>query len=185
MLAALAAGEIQLALVEGPEQRSDVHIEPFLEDRMVLVVPSSHEWAGRRITLDELRTQPLLFREFGSGSRRIVEQALSAAGVKSKDLNVRMELDSTEALLTAVEAGLGVTFVSRLAVRNQLALGQLKLARIAGLKLTRSFSIAYPSGPEPVGKAGAFIALLRGYAGVAAAQARDTRRRIPTRSKRT
>ena len=116
MLASLASGNIQLALLEGPEQRTDVHIEPFLEDRMVLVVPASHEWAGRKIKLEELRSESLLTREFGSGSRRVIEQALAAAGLKPKDLSIRMELDSTEGLLNAVEAGLGITFVSRWAV---------------------------------------------------------------------
>ena len=160
MLAALACGDVQIALLEGPEQRTDVHIEPFMEDRMVLVVPSSHEWAGHQVTLDELRTQPLLAREFGSGSRRIVEQALAAANLRTKDLNIRMELDSTEGLLQGVEAGLGVTFVSRWAVRNQLALGTLKLAHVEGLRLSRRFSLAYPAGPEPVGSVSAFRTLL-------------------------
>ena len=164
MLAALVSGDIQLALLEGPDQRTDVHIEPFMEDHMVLVVPSSHEWAGQKITLDELRSQPLLTREFGSGSRRVVEQALSGAGLKTKDLFLRMELDSTEGLLNAVEAGLGVTFVSRWAVRNQLALGTLKLARVDGLKLSRSFSLAYPAGPEPCGSVGAFRTFLLSHA---------------------
>ena len=122
-----------------------MHIEAFMEDHMVLVVPSSHEWAGRKITLDELRSQPLLTREFGSGSRRIVEQALAAAGLKTKELSLRMELDSTEGLLNAVEAGLGVTFVSRWAVRNQLALGTLKLARVDGLKLLATLLTGLPS----------------------------------------
>jgi DNA-binding transcriptional LysR family regulator len=62
-----------------------------------------------------------------------------------------MELDSTEGLLSAVEAGLGITFVSRWAIRNQLSLGTLKIARVHGLKLSRRFSIAYPAGPEPTG----------------------------------
>ncbi len=144
MLALLVAGDIQVALLEGPDHRTDVHIEPFMEDHMVLVVPSSHEWAGRKITLDELRTQPLLVREFGSGSRRVVEQALAGEGLKTKDLNIRMELDSTEGLLNGVEAGLGVTFVSRWAVRNQLSLGTLKLARVEGLKLCEAFR--WPAG---------------------------------------
>ena len=164
MLGALGSGEIQLALLEGPEQRSDVHLEPFMDDHMVLVVPSSHEWAGQTVTLDELREQPLLTREFGSGSRRIVELALAEAGLKTKELRVRMELDSTEGLLNAVEAGLGVTFVSRWAVRNQLALGTLKLARVEGLRLARRFSLAYPAGPEPTGSVGAFRAFLLSHA---------------------
>jgi DNA-binding transcriptional LysR family regulator len=168
MLALLSTGDVQVALLEGPEQRTDVHIEPFMEDQMVLVVSSCHEWAGSRITLDELRTQPLLVREFGSGSRRVVEQALAAAGLKSRDLNIRMELDSTEGLLNGVEGGLGITFVSRWAVRNQLALGTLKLARVDGLKLSRSFSLAYPAGPEPSGSVGSFLAFLRGYAAATA-----------------
>jgi len=164
MLAALVSGDVQVALLEGPEQRTDVHIEPFMEDHMVLVVPSSHDWAGQKVTLDELRSQPLLTREFGSGSRRIVEQALIEAGLKTKDLSIRMALDTTEGLLNAVEAGLGVTFVSRWAVRNQLALGTLKVAQVDGLKLSRSFSLAYPAGPEPSGSAGAFRTFLLGHA---------------------
>jgi DNA-binding transcriptional LysR family regulator len=98
----------------------------------------------------------MLVRELGSGSRRVIEKALHTAGFKSKDLQIRMELDSTEGLLSAVEAGLGVTFVSRWAVRNQLALGTLKLARVRGLELSRRFSLAYPAGPEPGGSVGAF-----------------------------
>lgn len=164
MLAALGSGGVQIALLEGPEQRTDVHIEAFMEDHMVLVVPASHEWSGQKITLDELRTAPLLVREFGSGSRRIVEQALADAGVKTKDLNIRMELDSTEGLLSGVEAGLGMTFVSRWAVRNQLALGTLKLARVDGVNLSRNFSLAYPAGPEPSGTVGAFRMFLLDYA---------------------
>lgn len=164
MVGALASGEIQLALLEGPAQRADVQVEPFMEDHMVLVVPASHEWAGQTIRLADLAAQPLLTREFGSGSRRIVEQALEAAGLKIKDLFVRMELDSTEGLLNAVEAGLGVTFVSRWAVRNQLALGTLKLARVDGLKLRRSFSVAYAAGPEPTGSVAAFRDFLLSHA---------------------
>lgn len=160
MLDAVVAREIQIALVEGPERRKDIHIEPFMQDQMVLVVPARHEWADHEIALQDLKTESLLVREFGSGSRRVVEQALAKAGLKAKDLRVRMELDSTEGLLNAVEAGLGITFVSRWAVRNQLSLGTLKIARVRGMKLARRFSMAYPAGPEPAGNVGAFRSFL-------------------------
>lgn len=160
MLEALLDGEVELALIEGPERRKDLHIEPFLEDHMVLVVPAGHAWAGRDVTAEMLRGEGLLVREFGSGSRRIVEQALAAQGLKAKDLSIRLELDSTEALLSAVEAGLGVTFVSRWAVRNQLALGTLKLAYARELKLSRWFSVARRAGPEPRGTVEAFRRVL-------------------------
>jgi len=160
MLEALLAREIHLALIEGPEQRKDLHIEPFMEDHMVLVVPAKHGWANSEVEVEDLKSEPLLMREFGSGSRRVVEQALSKVGIKTKDLTIGMELDSTEGLLSAVEAGLGITFVSRWAVRNQLALGTLKVARVHGLKLSRRFSMAYPAGPEPAGVVGTFRTFL-------------------------
>jgi len=160
MLEALLAREIQMALIEGPEKRKDLHIEPFMEDHMVLVVPAGHEWADRELEVADLCREKLLLREFGSGSRRVVEIALADAGLKTKDLHAGMEFDSNEGLLSAVEAGLGVTFVSRWAVRNQLSLGTLKLARIRGLKLSRKLSMAYPAGPEPTGSLGAFRAVL-------------------------
>lgn len=156
MLDALVAHQIHLALIEGPDRRKDLNIEPFFQDHMVLVVPTNHEWADQEVDTEALKQQPLLMREFGSGSRRVVEKALVAAGLQKKDLRIQMELDSTEGLLSAVEAGLGVTFVSRWAVRNQLSLRTLKIARVRGLKLSRQFSIAYPAGPAPRGNAGAF-----------------------------
>jgi DNA-binding transcriptional LysR family regulator len=90
----------------------------------------------------------------------VVEQALSKAGVRTKDLTISMELDSTEGLLSAVEAGLGITFVSRWAVRNQLSLGTLKIARLDGLQLSRRFTMAYAAGPAPTGIVGSFRTFL-------------------------
>ncbi len=160
VLESLAAGRIQLALIEGPARRNDLHIEPFMEDHMVLVVPAGHPWAGEEIAPAMLKGEPILMREFGSGSRRVVEQALAATGLKPKDIAVSMEFDSTEGQLSAVEAGLGMTFVSRWAVRNQLALGTLKLAHVKGLKLSRWFSLARLAGPQPTGNVEAFRTLL-------------------------
>jgi len=151
VLDALAEHKTQLGLIEGPALRKDIRVEPFMEDYLVLVVPADHEWANKELDPESLMKVPLLMREFGSGSRRVVENALIRAGLKRKDLKTRMELDSTEALLSAVEAGLGVTFVSRWAVRNQLTLGTLKLARVRGVTFSRMFSLAYPAGPEPTG----------------------------------
>jgi DNA-binding transcriptional LysR family regulator len=121
-----------------------------------LVVRPDHEWADREMPADTLINFPMVTREVGSGSRRIIETALAKVGLNAKDLRVTMTLDSTEGLLSAVEAGLGVAFVSRWAVRNQLALGTLKIARVKGLRLSRVFSVAHRMGPTPQGSAGAF-----------------------------
>jgi DNA-binding transcriptional LysR family regulator len=164
IVTALTKHVIDIALIEGPALRKDVHTEPFMQDHMVLVVPASHEWADHEVDAAALKEAPLLVREFGSGSRRIVERALTKAGIDLRSMKISMELDSTEGLLSGVEAGLGVAFVSRWAVRNQLALGTLKVARVQGVNLSRMFSIAYPVGPEPAGNSGAFRAFLLGSA---------------------
>jgi LysR family transcriptional regulator, transcriptional activator of the cysJI operon len=156
ILEALVEHRVQLCLIEGPAMRRDVQVEPFMEDHMVCVVPSGHEWADQEVTVKELAQASLVTRELGSGSRRIVEQALEQAGVEVKKLRLAMTFDSTEGLLSAVEAGLGIAFVSRWAVRNQLALGTLKLARVRGLNLSRMFSMATVAGPEPAGVARLF-----------------------------
>ncbi len=156
MLEAIIERKIQLALIEGPALRKGLHVEPFMEDEMVLVVPAHHKWAAKKIDVANLRETPILMRELGSGSRRVMENALSKAGLKKKDLKTTMEFDSTEGLLSAVEAGLGVTFVSPWAVRNQIALQTLSLAQVRGLRLSRKFSLVYPAGPALGGNAGAF-----------------------------
>jgi DNA-binding transcriptional LysR family regulator len=156
ILEALVEHRVQLCLIEGPAMRRDVQVEPFMEDHMVCVVPLGHEWADKEIDVKELQQATLVARELGSGSRRIVEQAMETAGLEVKNLRLMMTFDSTEGLLSAVEAGLGIAFASRWAVRNQLALGTLKVVRVRGLNLARMFSMATVAGPEPGGIAGAF-----------------------------
>jgi len=156
ILEALVDHRVQLCLIEGPAMRRDVRVEPFMEDHMVCVVPAGHEWADEEVDVKELQQAKLVTRELGSGSRRIVEQALEQAGLEIKKLRLVMTFDSTEGLLSAVEAGLGIAFVSRWAVRNQLALGTLKLARVRGLNLARMFSLATVAGPEAAGVARTF-----------------------------
>jgi DNA-binding transcriptional LysR family regulator len=161
---ALIAGRIQLGLIEGPAMRSEVHAEPFAEDHLVLITAASHPWADEPMDAASLRDATLLLREQGSGSRRIAERALESAGIRMRDLHLGMTFDSTEALLSAVEAGLGVAFVSRWAVRNQFALGTLRPVHVRGLELSRVLSVITPAGPEPEGAAGYFRRFLLQHA---------------------
>jgi len=80
------------------------------------------------------------------GTRRVVEAALKAAGIQMKHTRIIMELDSTEAIKSAVEAGLGVGFVSRRAIQKEVKLDSLREAHITGLGIQRTFAIIYPRG---------------------------------------
>src|SRR5260370_24933655 len=152
---------LAIGLIEGPSLHRDLGEEPFVADEIVVVVPSKHEWVGQQIDVQQLSNAPLILREKGSGTRRVVEAALKAAGIQMKHARIAMELDSTEAIKSAVEAGLGVGFVSCRAIRKELKLDTLREVPISKLDIQRVFSIIYPRGPEPRGAAGVCLRFLR------------------------
>ena len=156
--AAVAEGKVALGIIEGPAMRRDVKTEPMAPDELVLIVSPGHAWSQRKggIPAAELATVPLLLRERGSGSRRVVERALKEAGLPLKSLKVAMELDSTEAIISGVEAELGVGFVSRWAVGKVLRLGSVKVVKVVGLRMVREFSFVHVAGAEAIGAAAAF-----------------------------
>jgi DNA-binding transcriptional LysR family regulator len=155
---AVAEEKVALGIIEGPAMRRDVKTEPMAPDELVLIVSPAHAWAQRKgsIPAAELATVSLLMRERGSGSRRVVERALKEAGLPLKSLKVAMELDSTEAIISGVEADLGVGFVSRWAVGKVLRLGSVKVVKVSGLRMVREFSFVRVAGTEASGAAAAF-----------------------------
>ncbi|CAN5639618.1 selenium metabolism-associated LysR family transcriptional regulator [soil metagenome] len=163
---------IALGIIEGPAMRRGLRTERFMSDAMVLLAGPQHPWAARgkgAVAPAELLTVPLLLRERGSGSRRVVERALKEAGVPLRSLQVVMELDSTEAIISGVEAGLGVGFVSRSAVSKVLRLGTVRVIPVAGLKILRDFSFIRIAGSELTGAAAAFQRFALSAAGPAGA----------------
>ena len=93
--------------------------------------------------------------------RQVVEDALRRQGVRLRDLDVRLELGLQESVRRAVEAGYGVTFISRTAVEADLAAGRLAEARVAGLDVTREISLASATGRARTRVADAFVAFAR------------------------
>jgi LysR family transcriptional regulator, transcriptional activator of the cysJI operon len=157
IVARLVKESVDIGMIEGPALKKHLHIEPFLEDSMVLIAPASDEWAGSpTISLKDLASLPMLMREHGSGSRRVVEEALQASGLSLSRLRIEMELDSTEAIVSTVEAGLGVGFVSTWAVRKELLLGTVVQIPVKGLEVRRQFTLVRPLGPSPSGATGIF-----------------------------
>lgn len=157
IVALLLKGSISLGIIEGPPMNKQVHVEKFLDDRMVLIVPRSHEWSGTgSIPLQALTEVPLLLREQGSGSRRVVEQALKNAGLPLNRLHIQMDLDSTEAIISGVEAGLGLGFVSEWSIGKAVRLGAIVPVRVEGLEIRRDLTLVRLIGPEPDGPAAVF-----------------------------
>jgi DNA-binding transcriptional LysR family regulator len=168
---------IALGFIEGPARSREVKTEPFFEDELVLIASTAHEWAERAsVCCSEISSIPLLMRERGSGTRHVIELALGRQGVKRNSLHIVMELDSTEAIKSAVEAGLGVGFVSRWAIAKDLRIGNsFKIVEVDGLSIKRQFLAAYASGPEPQGLALEFRRFLIARASMRRALARARR----------
>ena len=157
----VAARELELGIVGASRRHRGVRFEPFLSDQVILVCPPGHPFAGRTIGLDELREASLILMQEGAGVRQIVEDALRRQGVKLRDLDVRLELGLQESVRRAVEAGYGVTFISRTAVESDLAAGRLAEARVEGLDATREISLASAAGRARTRVADAFVAFAR------------------------
>jgi DNA-binding transcriptional LysR family regulator len=158
----LLGGKVAVGLIEGPARTRGIRSEPFMRDELILIVPPESESA--HMSAHQLLRSSLLMREQGSGTRRVVETALAKAGIKLKAFKSVTNLDSTEAIKSAVEAGLGIGFVSRWAISKELELGTLKMAEVQGLSIERHFSLVIRTGPELQGPPNAFrvFALTRG-----------------------
>jgi DNA-binding transcriptional LysR family regulator len=128
-------------------QQADVpslEYQPLGGDRLVLVVPPGHRLARRkRVALEALAHEPLIIRERGSGTRCALENGLQRRGTKLAALNVALELGSNAAIKDAIRRGLGVAFLSGLAVKRELGAGELRAVSVSGLSLDRRFFLVH------------------------------------------
>jgi len=163
----VAERELELGVVGAAGRRRSVAFEPFFRDEVVLVCPPDHRFAGRTLTLDELRSEPLVLMQVGAGVRAVIEDELRRAGARLRDFQVRLELGLQESVKRAVVAGYGVTFISRSAIEFELEAGALAVARVRGLEPAREISLVRSVGRAPSRAADAFVAFARHRLGTA------------------
>ena len=150
---------LDLAVLSPPVADPDLVSTPFMEDELVMVVPSGHPLASRpTLTLRELAGESFLMREHGSGTRLAVEMAARRAGVT---LPVGMELGSNGAIKHAVEAGLGVAVLSSHAIELERRNGGLVVLDIEGFPIKRPWSIVHLRRRHLPGAVEQFIDFLR------------------------
>jgi DNA-binding transcriptional LysR family regulator len=158
---AVARRELELGVVGAAPRHRGVTFEPFFRDEVVLAVPPGHSLAGKTASLAELRKEKLIVMQEGAGVRQMIEDELREAGLKLRDLDVRLELGLQESVKAAVAAGHGVTFISRSSMEPELAAGSLASARVKGLDPTREISLVRSTGRTPSRVAEAFVAFAR------------------------
>ncbi|WP_421353496.1 LysR substrate-binding domain-containing protein [Aeromonas veronii] len=129
---ALANFELDMALIEGENHHPDLLAEPWLQDEMLVVAPPGHPLANKKeLSLSRLGGETWVLREAQSGSR---EQFIQQVQPELPRWQPGLELNTLEAVMLAVEKGLGISFISRLAASDRLADG-----RLIALPLSRRF----------------------------------------------
>ncbi|MGB4504918.1 MAG: selenium metabolism-associated LysR family transcriptional regulator [Syntrophaceticus sp.] len=129
----IEAGMIGITL-ENPVLRQ----EYLFKDELVVIAPRQHPLTKKKsITLEDFVEEPLIVREAGSGTRLAIENKLIEKGIAPDKLKIRLELGSTEAVINAVAAGLGISLVSRFAVKSRANAGEIAVLNVRELPLER------------------------------------------------
>lgn len=135
--------EIDFGIVEAPVHNKNLTVDVCREDQLVCIVSNDHKLANQpSARVKDLVDFPYICREEGSGTREVIHEYLERHGVPESDLKLSMELGSPEAIKGAVEAGMGISVVSRATISKELALGTLKALNLEP-ELSRPFSFVY------------------------------------------
>ena len=153
----VAERELELGVVGAARRHRGVVFEPFFRDEVVLACPAGHRFAGRTISPESLRSEPLVVMQEGAGVRQVLEDELRSVGLRLRDLDVRVELGLQESVRSAVLGGYGITFISRAAIESDLAAGTIATARVKGLEPAREIFLVRAAGRAETRVAHAFV----------------------------
>lgn len=133
----IANHDLDLGLIEGDCHHPDIEVQQWVADELVVFAAPNHPLVGlAKVSLAQLLQQPWILREKGSGTRATFDRAFQNAHAQ---LNIRLELEHTEAIKRAVESGLGIGCISRLALKDAFRRGSLAPINTPGLALGRYF----------------------------------------------
>lgn len=150
VVAHVEAGEADLGMTGAEVHGARVLYERLGRDDLVLICPPKHALASReRVLFTELTGEPFITRESGSGTRIAAEAAIRRSGVEPGELDVVMELGTNEAIVSAVEGGMGLGIVSVLVARKAIDMGTVSVIRGAGFPVERPLFLVLPRRSLP------------------------------------
>lgn len=153
----LLENRLDLALLEGEENGADLMLTPFAAGEMALIVPPGHPLVrAGGATLAQAAAYPLLLRETGSATRRFLDQLLMSRGLAVQPV---WESASTQALLSAVREGLGITLVPWALARQTVLRGEAERCPVTDAELIRRRYVAWHPSKYVTGTMRAFVNL--------------------------
>jgi DNA-binding transcriptional LysR family regulator len=131
--------EINFGIMSGQIEHPDLVYQEFMQDDLVLIVPAKHPFANQEvITPEALRGQTLILREEAAGTRVSLLDGLERVGLSLDDFHLApIELGAAEGVISAVEAGWGISWVSMVAARRAFEMGKIRVIEVEGLSLRR------------------------------------------------
>jgi DNA-binding transcriptional LysR family regulator len=137
----VANGQIDLAIIGGEvpiELRQTLQVIPYAEDELALIIPNNHPFAQKsEIKKEDLYQLNFIALYSTSTIRKLIENILSQHDINTDRFTIEMELNSIEAIKSAVQSELGAAFVSSSAITKELQLGLLYWAKIQDIQLNR------------------------------------------------
>jgi DNA-binding transcriptional LysR family regulator len=141
----VANGQIDLAIIGGevpPELQESLDITPYATDELALILPTNHPLARLGvIERDDLYSLRFIALDSQSTIRKVIDTVLGRCGIDTRRLKVEMELNSIEAIKTAVQSGLGAAFVSVAAIEKELQIGVLHQTKIENVTVERILKV--------------------------------------------
>lgn len=148
--AAILSGEVELGIVGAKTGEKKIVQEKLLADRMRLIVPADHKWADQEeIEADMLLQEPFIVREPGSGTLKAIRTSLSRIGHDMEKLNITAEMGSTAAVIQGIKNHVGISFLSCMAVTDELRAGSLRALKVSGLDVKRNFYLSFCKDRTP------------------------------------
>lgn len=139
----LISGEVAMGISSRRIDHRDLEYKDFFTDEVILIAPANHPWADyRRIYPDDLLDEPMILREESAGTLEVLKNGLLEHDISFDMLKVAMGLGNAEAIEIAVEEGIGVAFISRLAAARGLDLGRIVEVEVEGMNLFRKIYLA-------------------------------------------
>lgn len=154
--------KIDLGVVGAKTESNHVDFIPFLQDELILLAGIDNT-IPEAISCQELLSLEMVSREAGSGTRSVVKDCLAVKGIKESDLNIVMELGSTQSLITGVAGNLGLGFVSKWAAEAALKAGVVKQVAIDDLDLRRHIFVAFPKNAAATRARDVFFSYLMNF----------------------
>ncbi|MBO0544397.1 LysR family transcriptional regulator [Clostridium botulinum] len=132
---------IDFAFVEGPVYNEEIIKENFCNDELVFITSPEHPWSNKdEISIDEIDKEKIIMREMGSGTREVFESYMTANNV---NYNIAFELGNTEAIKKAVEAGLGISCISKRCIKNEINNNTLSWTKLKEFEIKRKLILIY------------------------------------------